>query len=95
MVDAVSWEDRVPPSAKLTLVEFSDTAGPGAEIETDRKTGPAKLFRLVTVTRDVAEEPARNDKLAGLVEIVKSGPTRTGRLRNLLPPPVFAVSVTL
>ena len=94
-VETVSLEVPVPPGVRFSVVVFNDAVGPGAQIEADRDTGPAKLFRLLIVTRVVAEEPAGNDMLAGFAEIEKSGPTRTWRLRNLFPPPPLAVIVRL
>jgi hypothetical protein len=45
---------------------------PVGELEKVRDTVPLKLFTLVTVTVEVAHEPAGIPKLLGVAEMVKS-----------------------
>ena len=94
-VEAVSFAEAVPPGVRLRVVELNDRAGPGAQAEADNETGPAKPLRLLIVTMVEANEPVGNERVVGLVEIVKSGPTRRGMVRNLFAPPLLAVRVTL
>ena len=57
----------------LTLVGLRETDTPVGETEEESDTVPAKPFKLVSVIVDVAEDAELKVRLAGLLDIVKSG----------------------
>jgi hypothetical protein len=61
-----------PPAASTTDDRPSVAVRPVGELEEVRDTVPLKLFTLVTVTVEVAHEPAGIPKLLGVAEMVKS-----------------------
>ncbi len=61
----------------MTLVGLREADGPDGDTEAVRLTVPMKLLRLVRVIVEVEEEPAWKLKLAGLLEMLKSGGTTT------------------
>ncbi len=66
-------EVPLPPADSVTLGPLSEMAGPEGEIEAPRLMVPEKPAMLVTVSVDVAEEPAVIVILIGFADITKSG----------------------
>lgn len=64
-------EVAIPPGASCTVVRVGDTFSPRGEEDTDRVTGPAKLFVLVSVIVALAEAPAWIVRLEGFPLILK------------------------
>jgi len=62
----------LPPAGTTTDDWPSVVVRPVGELEEVRDTVPLKLFTLVTVTVEVAHEPAGIPKLLGVAEMVKS-----------------------
>src|SRR5215831_1262173 len=96
----VRVEVPVAPDVSVTLAGFIVMVGPLGEEDVARETVPAKLFRLVMVTVDVAEEPAATVMDDGLSVIEKSGvleaPTVTGfEVDSVSPLESVTVSVTV
>jgi hypothetical protein len=61
-----------PPAGTTTGDWLSVVVRPLGELEEVRDVVPLKLFTLVTVTVEVAHEPAGIPKLLGVAEMVKS-----------------------
>ncbi len=61
-----------PQPTRLTVVELSETLGPGGETDVDRFTVPVKPSRLETVIVEVAVEPETVVRLEGDAERAKS-----------------------
>lgn len=73
----VRVEDAVPPEERVTLAGLRESVGPAGETVVARETVPVKLLTLVSVTVDVAEEPAVAVTEVGLIVIAKSGDVET------------------
>ena len=71
-VETVKVVVPVPPEERVTLVELSDSVGPGGELVVERATVPAKPPRLFNEIVDVAEEPGEMIADDGLAVILKS-----------------------
>ncbi len=65
-----------PPAVSFTIVGFTVAPGP-PETPRVRVTFPLKPLRLVTVTRDAAEEPDGKLNVDGLAEMRTSGGATT------------------
>ena len=70
-------EEREPPLERVTLVGLREVDGPDDDTRAARLMVPTKLLRLARVIVEVEEEPAWKLKLAGLLEMLKSGGTTT------------------
>ncbi len=70
-------EEPEPPLERVTLVGLREAESPDGDTEAARLTVPAKLLRLPRLIVEVAEDPAWKLRLAGLLEILKSGGTTT------------------
>ena len=55
---AVSVDVPVPPLVRVMLEGLTDAVRPEGETLVERETVPVKPLRLVTVTVEMAEEPA-------------------------------------
>ncbi len=64
------------PAVSFTIVGFTVAPGP-PETPRVRVTFPLKPLRLMTVTRDVAEEPDGKLNVEGLAETRRSGGATT------------------
>jgi len=73
----VRTEEPEPPLERVTLVGFKEADSPDGDTEGARLTVPTKPLRLVRLIVEVAEDPAWKLRLAGLLEILKSGGTTT------------------